>query len=339
MNGNTGQDWHIYRGAGEPHDGIDTLPPPPPWRRFDNETAGEELPDVSGEIGVRPGVVERARAYRPDPDILDTVNVSLFLRRPLLVTGKPGTGKSTLAYSLAYELRLGSVLYWPINSRSTLQDALYRYDAIGRLQEANLRWHRDGLEGVPEIGRYLRLGPLGTALLPWRRPRVLLIDELDKSDIDLPNDLLNIFEEGQFDIPELTRLPDDQQPVQVRTEDGRLATVDQGQIHCQAFPIVVITNNGEREFPPAFLRRCLPLYIQPPDAEKLRDIVGAQLGVEALAANDHLVDAFLTARESADLSTDQLLNLVFLATQGRQPSPEDRERLVSLLLSPLGGGP
>jgi MoxR-like ATPase len=270
--------------------------------------------------------------------VLETVNAALFLRRPLLVTGKPGTGKSTLAYSIAHELRLGPVLYWPINSRSTLQDALYRYDAIGRLQEANLR-HRDRVDGVPEIGRYLRLGPLGTALLPWRRPRVLLIDELDKSDIDLPNDLLNIFEEGQFEIPELTRLPDDQQPVGVRTADGRSVTVDRGQVQCRAFPVVVITNNGEREFPPAFLRRCLRLYIQPPDAEKLRDIVGAQLGEEALEANDHLIDAFLAARESADLATDQLLNLIFLATHGRLPSPEARERMVSVLLRPLGSVP
>jgi MoxR-like ATPase len=341
VNGNIDQDWHIYRGGGEPHDGIDELPPPPPWRRFDHAADGgsQAVGGETGELGVRPGVVERARAYRPSSDVLDTVNAALFLRRPLLVTGKPGTGKSTLAYSIAYELQLGPVLYWPVTSRSTLADALYRYDAIGRLQETNLRRGEGADAPPPDIGRYLRLGSLGTALLPWRRPRVLLIDELDKSDIDLPNDLLNIFEEGQYEIPELTRLPDDQQPVRVRTADGESVEVDNGQVYCQAFPVVVITNNGEREFPPAFLRRCLRLYLQPPDADRLREIVAAQLGPEALAASDHLIDTFLSARESADLSTDQLLNLIFLAAGGRPPTPELRERLVSVLLRPLGGAP
>lgn len=337
MNGNIDQDWHIYRGTGEPHDGIDRLPEPPPWRRFDHRADDAALA-TGGEIGARPGVVARARAYRPGADVLDTVNAALFLRRPLLVTGKPGTGKSTLAYSLAYELQLGPVLYWPVTSRSTLTDALYRYDAIGRLQDANLR-RGESVDGTPDIGRYLRLGSLGTALLPWRRPRVLLIDELDKSDIDLPNDLLNIFEEGQYEIPELTRLPEDQQPVRVRTEDGETVEVAYGKVHCRSFPVVVITNNGEREFPPAFLRRCLRLYLQPPDADRLREIVGAQLGEEALADSSRLIEAFLAARESADLSTDQLLNLIFLATSGRKPSPELRERLMSVLLRPLGGAP
>ncbi len=330
------QHWHIYLGTGEPHDGIERLPDPPPWRRFDGTPSAEPL-DTDGDLGVRPGVRGRAAAYRPDHDVVDTVNAALYLRRPVLVTGKPGTGKSTLAFSLAHELRLGPVLYWPITSRSTLQDALYRYDAIGRLQETNLRRGAD--DAMPEIGRYVRLGSLGTALLPWRRPRVLLIDELDKSDIDLPNDLLNVFEEGEFEIPELGRLPDDQQPVTVRTADaGGEAVVDRGQVRCHAFPIVVITNNGEREFPPAFLRRCLSLYIQPPDESKLREIVATQLGADALASADHLIDEFLAAREAGDLATDQLLNLIFLATTGRRPGPELRDRLVSVLLRPLSGG-
>jgi YD repeat-containing protein len=336
VNASIDRDWHIYRGTGDPHDDVDLLPEPPPWRRFDGAHSTELMPEIGIDAEIRPGELARARAYRPPGDLLDTVNAALFLRRPLLVTGKPGVGKSTLAYSIAHELRLGPVLYWPITSRSTLADAQYTYDAIGRLQETNLRRGEGGDGAVPEIGRYLRLGALGTALLPWRRPRVLLIDELDKSDIDLPNDLLNVFEEGQFEILELTRLPDEQQPVTVRTADGATVKINRGLVRCHAFPLVVITNNGEREFPPAFLRRCLRLYIQPPDADKLREIVASQLGDEALQANDHLVDAFLAARESADLSTDQLLNLIFLTTTGRRPSPELRERLMSVLLRPLG---
>jgi MoxR-like ATPase len=332
-----GRTWRIYRGTGEPHAGIEALPEPPPWRRFGapEGNSGAGLPPAAGPVSSRPAAVARARAYRPDQDVVDTVNAALYLRRPLLVTGKPGTGKSTLAASIAYELGLGPVLTWPVTSRSTLDDALYRYDAIGRLQEANL--HRDRPDApVPDIGRYLRLGPLGTALLPWSRPRVLLIDELDKSDIDLPNDLLNVFEEGEYEIPELTRLPEEQSAVTIRTHDGDACVVERGRVRCQAFPVVVITSNGEREFPPAFRRRCLPLYIQPPGADKLRRIVAAQLGEAALAENDQLLDAFLAVREVSDVSTDQLLNLVFLAGTGERPTPEVRERLQKVLLHPLG---
>jgi len=332
--------WHIYRGGGQPHDGIAALPDPPPWRRFvppdPTEAPEPERGPQEGEQG-RPGVLARAQTYRPAPEVVDTVNAALFLRRPLLVTGKPGTGKSTLAYSIAYELGLGSVLYWPVTSRSTLGGALYAYDAIGRLQETSLYRDRAGEAApVPDIGRFLRLGPLGTALLPWSRPRVLLVDELDKSDIDLPNDLLNVFEEGRFDIPELGRLPADQQPVRVATDDRGGAVVHHGRVHCRAFPIVVITSNGEREFPAAFRRRCLSLYIQPPNSTKLREIVVAQLGEQALADNDDLLREFLATREAGDLATDQLLNLIFLASAGERPGAELRERLRDLLLRPLG---
>ena len=102
--------------------------------------------------------------------------------------------------------RLGPVLRWPITSRSTLQDGLYRYDAIGRAAGRDQPGPtKRPSAAVAAIGRYIRLGPLGTALLPTRRPRVLLIDEIDKSDIDLPNDLLNVFEEGEFDDPRAAR--------------------------------------------------------------------------------------------------------------------------------------
>src|SRR5205823_6354697 len=130
----------------------------------------------------RLGGLERAQAYRADDKVVNMVNAALYLRRPLLVTGRPGTGKSTLAYSIAFELKLGPVLYWPITSRSTLTESLYQYDALGRLQEASLQQSasRSGDFQSPDIGRFIRLGPLGTALLPRARPRVLLIDELDK---------------------------------------------------------------------------------------------------------------------------------------------------------------
>lgn len=187
------------------------------------------------------------------------------------MTGPPGIGKSTLAYLIARELGLGRVLQWSIVSRSTLRSGLYDYDAIGRAQtvaELAARTGGDGTaadgdgpgEGDPpraSVGEFLTLGPLGTALLPYRRPRILLVDELDKGDIDLPNDLLHVLENGSFDIPELVRTG--AQQVEVHTDDPQGRTVVQrGRVECAEFPIVVMTSNGEREFPAAFRRRCLP---------------------------------------------------------------------------------
>ncbi len=333
--------WPVYRGDGEPHDGIANLPDPPPWRDF---TGGPALTLQAGPDSDLPRRLgDRGTSYRPDDDVIDAVNAALYLRRPLLVTGRPGTGKSTLAYGVARELRLGPVLYWPVSSRSTLAEGLYGYDAIGRLQEAGLRQATataavDADEPLlpPDVGRYVRLGPLGTALLPWDRPRVLLIDELDKSDIDLPNDLLNVFEEGRYEIPELARLTDQQIVVEVVTADGgSRVPVVRGMVACRAFPFVVITSNGERRFPPAFQRRCVRLDIKPPDRTGLVGIVTAQLGAEAAAQSEPIIEKFLQRRAHGELATDQLLNAIYLAMSGSRPEGENRDRLIDRLLRTL----
>jgi MoxR-like ATPase len=324
--------WFVYRGNSEPHDGIDDLPEPPPWRRFDGQVRDDSELPPDLPLGSRPGVDGRAKVYFPSSEVIEMVNAALYLRRPLLITGKPGTGKSALAYNVAYELRLGPVLTWSITSHSGLRDALYRYDAIGRLQEANLT--RGGT--TPDIGRYIRLGPVGTALLPGHRPRVLLIDELDKSDMDLPNDLLNVFEEGGFEITELMRLPEDASDVTVMTADAHgHAAVPRGEIRCRAFPFVVITSNGEREFPPPFLRRCLRLNMQPPGAEMLAAIVAGHLGERALAESEQLIEQFMESRDYGDLATDQLLNAIYLVTSGSRPVGTTRERMIARLFRPL----
>ncbi|MEM7127945.1 MAG: MoxR family ATPase [Chloroflexota bacterium] len=287
----------------------------PPWRDFANTTR------------------RTAYEFLIDDKKKQVINAAIYLRRPLLVTGDPGTGKSSLAYSIAKELELDKVLVWPITSRSTLRDALYRYDAIGRLQQANLGSQNGQPKNAPPpIEKYLTLGPLGTAFADCREwPRVLLIDEIDKSDIDLPNDLLYIFEEGEFEIPELSRLVDataDEETTpknelenhfEIRKHNAEspadVVTIKDGWVRCKHFPIVIMTSNGERELPAPFLRRCLRLPMEQPDQQKLLEIVGAHFTeyTPTLAA---FIKHIMDEREKGELvATDQLMNAIYLAQQ------------------------
>jgi MoxR-like ATPase len=303
--------WTAYfRGDGQVHDV--ELPPPPPWRRFP--------PPLTDDA-------DRGLFQVPD-GLVEVVNAALCLRRPLLVTGAPGSGKSSVAAAVALELDLGRVLRWHVTSRSILADALYRYDALGRLHAHQLG-HTDAIE------RYLRLGPLGTAMLPSERPRVLLIDEIDKSDIDLPSDLLDILERGEFEIPELSR--HDQSEMLIRDWDGEERhRIIRGEVRCTEFPFIVMTSNGEREFPPPFLRRCLRFAMPAPDVQMLARIVKAHLGEEASARADELLDEFADrVRRGQSLATDQLLNAVFLVTRELAPDAQERERLLGVLLREL----
>ncbi|MFC4043347.1 AAA family ATPase [Dactylosporangium siamense] len=252
---------------------------------------------------------------RPKRDQLDIINAALMLRRPLLVTGNPGVGKSGLAYQIARDLGLGRVLHWSITSRSTMRSGLYDYDAIGRAQAAADAG--DATTGASLVGDFIHLGPLGTALLPHARPRVLLIDELDKCDVDLPNDLLNVFEDGTYTVPELIRLRSRQEAVEVHIADpGRRATIRDGVVTCHAFPVIVITSNGERDFPAPFLRRCLRLDLPDLDESALADLVAAHLSVSDEHVRE-LIRTFVERRgEHGTVAADQLLNAVFLALSG-----------------------
>ncbi len=305
-------DRQIFKGTRETHDGIAALPEAPPWRRF-----GEDRQD------------EQARGHEAGPDEIAAVNAALYLRRPLLIEGKPGTGKTSLAFAVAHELGLGDVFVWPITSRSTLQQGLYQYDAIARLHDASLgrstETSSDGLERQMDVGRYIRLGALGAAFAcsQPKQPRVLLIDEIDKSDLDLPNDLLHIFEEGAFEIPELRRLPEAQRRrVEVALPKGDdPAEIEEGRVRCKEFPLVFLTSNGEREFPPAFLRRCIRLDIPEPNAETLAKIVRRRLGSAVMDSPEvqKLVQDFVDRRDQQkrQLATDQLLNAISLVMNQR----------------------
>ena len=319
--------WLIYQGEGTPHCGVERLPEAPPWRTFDADAQATPTADL-GFSGWNDAEIRRARSYRMRGELLKPVNAALYLRRPLLVTGSPGVGKSSLAYAIAYELGLRPVLRWTITSRTTLLDGLYRYDSIGRLQDVTIRPRA----AKSEIGRYIRLGPLGTALLPADTPRVLLIDEIDKADIDLPNDLLTVFEDGEYEITELARMADDEPSVEVNTADAdRRETVVRGQVRCRQFPLVVITSNGERDFPPAFLRRCLRIDIGSPDLEQLRDIVAAHLGAATSPEANEIIEYFHQRSQEGSLATDQLLNAIQLTCQTTVGDGE-REELLELLL-------
>lgn len=298
--------WHIYRDIPTSLAEVDAwLAKPPPWRdpgerwvsRKDrvDRAPPEFVPDSADE--------RRALRYHTTNGMreLDAINMALRLRRPILLKGPPGIGKSSVAYSIAHRLGLGLPLRWEINSRTTLLEGLYDYDAVSHLQ-ATRAAAGDGID------KFITLGPLGTALLPTERPRVLLVDELDKAAYDLPNDLLHVFEEGSFTIKELLRqggsatvLPFD------HASDVAGIKIIGGRVRTHHHPVVVITTNEEREFPEAFRRRCVLLTLERPTNDVLAAIVQGWLGEDA--------DAALLNRYS-DESTDVLLQALFLQHEG-----------------------
>jgi MoxR-like ATPase len=162
---------------------------------------------------------------------------------------------------------------------------------------------------------------------------VLLIDEVDKSDINLPNDLLNLLEEGRYEIPELRRLAKrGEKTQQVESEDGLDVEIEDGQVQCQAFPVVVMTSNGEREFPSAFLRRCVRVQMPTPEKEALVSIVKAHLGDALTQEFETVIEEFVdrNEQEEGNLATDQLLNTLYLLTQNA-----DENKIKDLLFSSL----
>lgn len=182
-------------------------------------------------------------SYIVSPALRDVVNVAVALQRPLLVKGEPGTGKTLLAHNIAEALGK-PLLIWNVKSTTKAKDGLYIYDTVQRLNDS-----RFGGGEVDNIEYYIQLGQLGQSFTAQERV-VLLIDEVDKADLEFPNDLLNELDEMSFYVTETRET-----------------------IKACHRPIVVITSNSEKELPDAFLRRCVFHYIQFPDQEMMADIV------------------------------------------------------------------
>jgi MoxR-like ATPase len=181
--------------------------------------------------------------YIASPELQNIVNVAITLGKPLLIRGEPGTGKTKLAHSIASALSK-RLITWNIKSTTKAKDGCYIYDTVQRLNDS-----RFGDKDISDIKQYIKLGQLGEAFVDAENV-VLLIDEVDKADIEFPNDLLNELDEMQFTIQETNEI-----------------------IQARSRPIVVITSNAEKELPDAFLRRCIFFYIEFPDEKMMAEIV------------------------------------------------------------------
>lgn len=214
--------------------------------------------------------------YLPSPELTEAVNQAIYLERPLLIKGEPGCGKTRLAKAVAEELNL-PYQPWRIKSTSRALDGLYIYDAVGRLRDAQLAGtgaiNTEVIKRFDDPMEYVRWGFLGKAFQSTERT-VVLIDEIDKADIDFPNDLLAALDELEFEVEETGET-----------------------IKAKAPPIVFITSNDEKDLPEAFLRRCLFYYIEFPSPERLKEIVSAHFPDSPQKLVDATVEKFWKLRQ------------------------------------------
>lgn len=239
--------------------------------------------------------------YVASKELLASVNVAVALQKPLLIKGEPGTGKTMLAQAVAESLGKKLVI-WNIKSTTKAQEGLYVYDTIQRLYDGQF-----GEEGVDDIARYIKLGKLGEAFDSDEQV-VLLIDEIDKADLEFPNDLLWELDQMEFYIHETKRT-----------------------VKAKHRPIVIITSNAEKELPDAFLRRCIFHYIDFPNAELMEEIVRTHYpDVEEKLLKDAM-EVFYWIRSIKDIrkkpSTSELIDWINALQIGGIPTDKLREEL------------
>ncbi len=222
--------------------------------------------------------------YVASNELMNAVNVAIALQKPLLIKGEPGTGKTMLAQSIAEALDMPLII-WGIKSTTKAQEGLYVYDTVQRLYDSQF-----GEGDVSDISRYIKLGKLGEAFTSEEQA-VLLIDEIDKADLEFPNDLLWELDRMEFYINETKET--------IRTKHR---------------PIVIITSNAEKELPDAFLRRCIFHYIEFPSEEKMREIIRVHYGDVDKKLVNEAMKAFYDIREMRDIqkkpSTSELLDWI-----------------------------
>jgi len=250
-------------------------------------------------------------SYVATEDLMIAVNAAITLQRPLLIKGEPGTGKTVLAQEVAKALGK-QFIEWNIKSTTKAQQGLYEYDAVSRLRDSQL-----GDDKVHDIANYIRPGKLWEAFTAEESP-VLLIDEIDKADIEFPNDLLQELDRMEFFVYETQEV-----------------------IKAQQRPLVIITSNNEKELPDAFLRRCFFHYISFPDAETMKEIVEVH---HPDAKNELVRDAlkiFFDVRETPGLkkkpSTSELLDWLKLLMSEELPEEVLKSKDPSKLIPPLHG--
>ncbi|MBD2251799.1 AAA family ATPase [Nostoc parmelioides] len=279
--------------------------------------SNNHIPEYTGKI--QPTLGERGAngqllyPYLPSPELIEVVNLAIYLKRPLLLKGEPGCGKTQLANAVAYELGL-NLEAWYVKSTSRAKDGLYSYDAVGRLRDAQLAasglLSPEKVQKIDEPSAYVRWGPLGRAFLQ-EKPTVVLIDEIDKADIDFPNDLLLELDERRF----------------IVEETGE-------QVEAKSESLVFITSNDEKDLPDAFLRRCLFHYVEFPSMKRLVEIINNHFPVSPEPVVNKALERFMELRDemkkdkgdaSKRVSTSELID--WFRVLRRYPQDEILEKL------------
>lgn len=207
-----------------------------------------------------------SKDYVASEDLMRSVNIAIALQKPLLIKGEPGTGKTMLAEAISQAVGK-KLIIWNIKSTTKAQDGLYVYDVVQRLYDSQF-----GNEGVDNIGKYVKMGKLGEAFSADEQV-ILLIDEIDKADLEFPNDLLWELDKMEFYIPETMET-----------------------IKAKQRPIVIITSNAEKELPDAFLRRCIFHYIDFPNEEQMREIISVHFDKVEEKLLDQVMETFYWIR-------------------------------------------